>query len=118
MESESSGMIALLLFLFAQSDGPRTFHPVALKDIPTTKWTHVETCGTVALVKHEADGDWHIRLEDAAKHFIVAEIIPELPLKQPVKGQQIHVRGISREDRDHGWFEVHPVLSWTAAACQ
>lgn len=104
-------MIILLLTLaFA-----RTFHPVVLVKVATTAHTHVSTCGTVVYVKHEADGDWHLTLSDGRVQ-LVAEIIPELPLPVPQKGQRIRVTGISREDRQHRWFELHPVLSWQAVA--
>jgi hypothetical protein len=89
-----------------------TFHPVTVAKLPMTRWTHVTVCGRVALLKTEADGDAHLRIEDASKRFIVAEIIPAIPLPRPKLGQQVCVDGISRFDKAHGWFEVHPVLAW------
>lgn len=104
-------VIALLCALMA-ADGPRTFHPVPLAKLAQTKWTHVRVCGTVTLVKHEADGDVHIRLEDGAQ-FIVAEIVPYHPLPAPSIGQRICVEGISRIDKTHGSLaEVHPIEAW------
>lgn len=97
-------MIALLLLAI-------TFHPVTVKQLPTTRWTHVHVCGVVTLVKKEEDGDVHLRLTDGPR-FVVAEIIPALPLPTPRRGQRICVDGISRDDKAHGWSEVHPVLRW------
>jgi hypothetical protein len=91
----------------------RLFHPVPLAEVPTTKWTHVQTQGTVALVKREDDGDIHIRLEDGNGHFIVAEIVPYHPLSAPALHACIVVRGITREDKTHKWSEIHPVEGWT-----
>lgn len=85
----------------------RVYHAVPLQQLGTTKWTHVETCGRATLVKAEADGDLHIRL-DAAGRFIVAEILGRA-LPAPKVGQWVQVRGISRIDKTHGWPEVHPV---------
>jgi hypothetical protein len=87
------------------------FHPVSVKELPTTRWTHVHVCGLVTLVKKEADGDTHIRITDGAR-FVVAEIIPALRQPAPRVGQRICVDGISRDDKAHGWSEIHPVLRW------
>lgn len=91
-----------------------TFHPVTVSQLPTTKHTHVRVCGTVTLVKTEDDGDVHLRLTDGAR-FVVAEIIPAIRLASPTRGQRICVDGISRADKAHGWYEVHPVLGWRPA---
>lgn len=101
-------MTALLLTLAI------TFHPVTVKVLPTTPHTHVEVCGTVTLKKREDDGDWHLRIQTGSA-FIVAEIIPAVPLPPPEKGATVCVSGISREDKAHGWWEVHPVLAWRPA---
>jgi hypothetical protein len=103
-------MVAALLLLLAL-----TFHPVPVKGVQTTRWTHVRVCGRVALSKVEEDGDIHLRIEDGARHFIVAEIIPAVPLPRPALGARICVDGISRRDPGHGWWEVHPVLAWRPA---
>ena len=71
------------------------------------KHTHVKVTAKVTLVKHEQDGDLHIRL--GTKPFIVAECIPKLPCMEPKLGEVITVWGIYRQDYDHKWFEVHPV---------
>ena len=89
----------------------RLYHPVAVKDIPTTKWTHVCTVGTVAMVARERDGDIHIRLVDG-EAFVILETIPGLPLPRPKKGQRIEACGIVREDKGHRWYELHPLERW------
>lgn len=103
-------MIALLtLLLWIQG---RTYHGVSVADLPTTVHTHVAVCGQVTLVKKEEDGDWHLRISNGDA-FVVAEIIPEIPLAVPKKFQYVRVAGISREDKAHKWFEVHPVTAIT-----
>jgi hypothetical protein len=87
------------------------FHPVTVAQLPTTVHTHVHVCGLVTLVKKEADGDTHLKVSDGP-HFIVAEFIPAIPLPTPKVGQRICVDGISREDKLHRWYEVHPGLRW------
>jgi len=94
------------------------FHQVALKDLATTVWTHACTSGVVAFKAREADGDIHIRLTDSAGHYVVAEVIPRLPVPPPKTGQHVQICGITRIDRKHrtkeysnGWPELHPVLS-------
>lgn len=94
----------------ADAEG-RTYHKVTVAKLPTTQWTHVEVCGLVTLVKKEADGDLHVRIDDGGV-FLVAETVPYHPLPAPRSGQRICVRGISREDKTHHWYEVHPVESW------
>jgi hypothetical protein len=74
--------------------------------------THVAVSGRVAYVVSEADGDVHIKLVSASGRFIVAECIPALPCARPKSGQTITVYGISRQDSEHGWWEVHPVERW------
>lgn len=106
-------MIAVLLLLLAvlPPTEDRQFHKVPLAQLAKTHWSHVEVCGLVTLSKKEADGDIHVRLSEGSA-FVVAEIVPYHRLPQPKKGQRICVDGISRQDRDHGWFEVHPVEAW------
>jgi hypothetical protein len=95
----------------------RPYHRETVASLRASTHTHVQVAGTVTLVKREADGDWHIRVSDDAGRFIVAEIIPALPMTPPTKGQRVVVFGIRREDneRGHGWMEVHPVERWTPA---
>lgn len=98
-------MIALLLFLLADA---RIYHGVSIAGLKNTTWTHVSVCGQVTLVKHEEDGDWHLRLNQGSA-FIVAEIVPAIPLPVPRVAQFVRVAGISREDKAHRWWEVNPV---------
>lgn len=86
----------------------RIYHGVSIAQLKETPWTHVSVCGQVTLAKHEADGDAHLRLSDG-RAFIVAEIVPYHRLPIPKVGQWVRVAGISREDKTHHWFEVHPV---------
>lgn len=78
--------------------------------------TRVEVNGYVTYVAHERDGDIHIRLCDQLDrrgmdkaHCVVAEIMPEIPLESPKVGWKITVRGITRFDGEHKFWEVHPV---------
>jgi hypothetical protein len=93
------------------------YHTVALKDLATTVHSHACVVGTVAFKAREADGDLHIRLTDDAGYFIVAEVIPRIPIVAPKTGQRVEICGITRIDRFHrtkeypdGWPELHPVL--------
>src|ERR1700758_4352970 len=101
--------LALRLILFALVSRP--YFPVSISDLAAGKnfHTHIQVTGKVTLVKHEADGDIHIKLEDGQGHFIVAECIPKLPCIPPKVGQIVIVEGISRYDGEHKWREVHPV---------
>lgn len=93
----------------------------------------VELTGKVLYKASESDGDEHVVLVDpsvpntittlaaiaaAELEFVVCEIIPELPMPNglPVLHSTITVRGIARWDIEHGWPEVHPVLSWQPAS--
>lgn len=104
-------MIALLLTWALSLDV--IWHRVTLKQMQDTSWTHVCTTGPVVYVRGMADGDIHVTLDDGA-HKVIAEIIPQLPLDKPRKGQRIEVCGIYRWDKRHAWAEVHPVISWQA----
>lgn len=101
--------------IVGMSGEDRTFHRVPLERVKDSRWTHIESCGVVTLVKHEADGDAHIRL-DAGGAFLVVEIVPYHHLPLPKVKQTIVARGISRLDRTHGWYELHPLESWKAVA--
>lgn len=101
-------ILLLALLALAQDDG---MHHVSLAAVATTTWTHVCTAGPVVYVRKQADGDMHITLDDGHAK-VVAEIIPQIPLPAPKKGQRIEVCGISRYDKHHGWPELHPVTSW------
>jgi hypothetical protein len=90
----------------------RQYHPVSLGQLATNANapTHVETTGTVTLVKLEDDGDRHLRISDHGA-FIVAECVPYFPspCANIRRGQRIRVRGISRYDSAHRWHEINPV---------
>lgn len=102
-------VLALALFQTMMSQ-VRTYHPVTVTKLAAglVKDTHVELTGCVALIKYEADGDTHIRVTEGAK-FIVAECLPTLPCATPKLKDKVRVRGISRFDGHHRWYEVHPV---------
>lgn len=84
--------------------------------------THLCARGTVRYVHSEKDGDVHVRLCASAaddtgrmvESCVVLEIIPQLPLPRPRIDDRIDACGISRWDGwpGHGWFELHPLLSW------
>lgn len=77
-----------------------------------SKRTHVAVRGRVALVQREDDGDLHLRLAPlgGGAAFVVAECVPLLPCAfRPKPGDVVTASGISRYDREHGWWEVHPV---------
>jgi hypothetical protein len=59
------------------------------------------------------DGDWHVTLAEGETK-VVLEIIPQIPLPPPKKGQRIEACGITRWDKRHKWPELHPVIRWTA----
>jgi hypothetical protein len=94
----------------------RTYWPVALDSAAIGhfhKHTHVAVRGRVGYVASETDGDTHIQLVSAKGAFIIAECTPKEPCTKPIAGRTIEVRGISRQDSEHGWWEVHPVESWS-----
>lgn len=106
----------LLVVLLMQ----RTFWPVPLDSLAIghTTHTHVAVTGKVSYVRHESDGDTHIKLVSPSGRFIIAECIPALPCALPKAGSVITVRGISRQDSEHLWWECHPVESWAYAPNQ
>lgn len=127
------GLVALAIAAAAparEHGSHRTFQPEALAwvaDEPATSPevpTHLRIEGRVAMVRHEADGDVHIRLEWNGR-AVICECIPELPCRLPALGQRIAIWGIHRFDaapghdepgsaaeKHRGWHEVHPVLGW------
>jgi len=109
-------MCSLLIFvLIFQVTLDRPYHPSIIDDFAKSRFTHVETVGRIILVKNEADGDIHFRIADEHGHFVVCEIVPFHPLDKPQFGDLVRVRGIRRYDdtSGHGWWEIHPVESWT-----
>lgn len=84
--------------------------PLPLLARGLAKHTHVQVRGRVMRSYLEADGDRHIWLRDSVQaDSLVAECIPKLPCVAPSLGQMVTVRGISRFDPEHRWWEVHPV---------
>jgi hypothetical protein len=108
----------LLLPLAARAEEERAFHPVPVDQLAAGTihtHTHVETSGRVEYRRSEEDGDVHLRICGPAGGCVVAECIPEIPsirdaCKRFRKGSQVTVRGISRYDGKHRWWEIHPVL--------
>lgn len=82
------------------------------------KHTHVEVRGYVVYVRRQEDGDVHIKmvtdLENRTR-FIIAECIPRMPCLRPRAGEDIILRGITRKDPEHGWWEIHPVEHWESS---
>lgn len=89
--------------------------------------------GKVIYKASQTDGDMHIILSDpsvpntittltaltqAGYDFVVCEIIPEIPMSNgvPVLHSVITANGIARWDFEHGWPELHPLLSWTLSS--
>lgn len=109
-------LLALMLAGATLSAEDRVYHVISVAKVPQTKWTHAEVTGRVTLVKHEADGDIHIRLTalDGSGKFIVLEIIPGYAAlwTAPKVGDTIVARGIVRQDKVHRWYELHPLESW------
>lgn len=101
--------VALALFLAAGHAAHRRYWEVPASKVATTIHTHVCTRGILAQRVSEADGDIHLRLQDAGA-FVIAEVIPEIPVALPPVGAWVEVCGIARYDRDHRWPELHPVL--------
>lgn len=88
-------------------------------------WPRVELTGYVINHAVEDDGDHHFNIADVdygsiernsvIEDYVVCEIIPEIAVPDPPLHAKITVRGIPRWDIEHGWPEIHPVLSWTLA---
>lgn len=87
-----------------------------------TKWTHVEVTGFVVNVRNQDDGDIHVTISDGStascgkKDYafgicIVGEIRPndQGRIVRPKKGQTVSIKGISRFDKGHGFWEIHPI---------
>jgi hypothetical protein len=83
-----------------------------------TPHTHVEARGQVVYTKAEDDGDLHIKLANPwnlTGAFVICECTLKEPCARPRTGSDIIVRGISRRDPEHGWWEIHPVEGWRYA---
>jgi len=80
--------------------------------------------GTVASVRVEADGDYHVNIRPDAGYQeslnqrnvtvqhggLVVEVIPadQALVAPPRTGEHVQVTGAFVLDRDHGWLEIHP----------
>lgn len=100
-------MIALFLLLLSG----RTYFPVTIPHVSTVH-PYESVCGQVTYVKHETDGDWHLKISDG-KAFVVGEIMEEIPLPVPKVGQWIRASGVTRYDDLHKWPELHPLTAIT-----
>ena len=89
--------------------GRRRYWPMTIAQVARALHTHGCVTGTVTERVTEADGDVHVRLEDG-KSFLIAEIIPEIPVAAPAAGVRAEVCGITRYDGEHKWPELHPVF--------
>ena len=91
----------------------RPYTTVTVRDLAITSHTHICVSGLVTAKHREADGDLHIRLEEAGK-FVIVEEIPRLSPTgpRPIVGKRATACGISRFDKKHGWAEIHPVEMW------
>lgn len=104
----STLVLILALALAVQADDDMRVLTVA--QVATTVYSHACVDGTVTQRRREHDGDWHLRVE-AGGAFLVAEIIPQIPLSAPKKGTRVRVCGVTRYDKLHRWPELHPVLT-------
>ena len=71
--------------------------------------------GKVAYITKVDDGDYHINVQDEKGDILVAEVIPEYPIKLPPVGAIIKIWGIARFDLAHRWWELHPVIGYQLA---
>lgn len=96
------------------------YHPSRLHVIDPLK----TVSGTVEIVRHESDKDYHINLKLVSQYSglindknaqyehgdLVVEVIPmdqhDVPI--PTVGEHITVTGAYVKDADHGWMEIHP----------
>jgi len=115
--SRNVRVITLVLLLAAPLWAQETRRTYAIVELAAfaragSVHTHVQVTGWVAATHMERDGDRHIKLvpsPGARTPFLIAECIPQLPCAAPAVGRRLTVQGISRYDREHGWWEVHPV---------
>lgn len=96
------------------------YHPYRLHVVAPLK----TVSGTVEIVRHEPDHDYHINLKLDPQYSnlinskntqyehgdLVVEVIPmdqhDVPI--PTVGEHITVTGAYVNDADHGWMEIHP----------
>jgi hypothetical protein len=94
-------------------DSDSHWEPVKPSDFAALKYTHVETRGVVRAVRREGDGDVHVWICDPASVCVLGECIPQGPrldCDKLKRGESVILRGISRYDRWHKFWEIHPVL--------
>lgn len=93
----------------------RPYHPATVAQLAsgTFPYTHAQITGRVIYTRLEEDGDLHIRLVDtsasAIPDTIVGECLPALMCRRPATGSVVTIRGITRRDPEHRWWEVHPI---------
>jgi len=92
---------------------PGVYRGVPISEVSGGRFdsAHAAVAGDVTQLHRAVDGDIHFRIESGGA-FVVAEIIPELPLPIPEQGQVITAWGIVRHDDDHNWWELHPLIGW------
>ena len=97
------------------------YHPGRLRILDSCR----RAVGTVAVVRHEQDGDLHIDVAlDAGYRSLLdssnlaaqhGDLVVEFMardgghLPEPHAGQRISLRGAWVDDTQHGWNELHPV---------
>jgi hypothetical protein len=111
-----------LLFLLAApafAGGEDSYYDMAFPDLvtaPSGAHVHVHVCvvGFVASKpRREKDGDVHVKLCQGSM-CLTLEIIPEVPIPAPRRGQKIQACGLSYFDGWHQQREIHPLLKWEA----
>jgi len=96
------------------------YHPYRLE----VRYPCMTVSGTVAIVRHEADKDYHINLKLDSQYAslinarnvsgehgdLVVEIIAmeDGHVSVPTVGEHVTVTGPYVLDKDHGWMEIHP----------
>lgn len=102
-----------------RENGEDSYYTMAFPDLVTAPanahiHTHVCVVGEVGSIRHEKDDDYHIKLCQGAagSMCLILEIIPEVPMVRPHKGQRIQACGIVRFDGWHQFWELHPLLTW------
>ncbi|MHB8605632.1 MAG: hypothetical protein ACYDCK_10300 [Thermoplasmatota archaeon] len=72
----------------------------------------------VTFVRHESDGDWHVKLTEG-NDTVVTEITPPYAsdLARPALGDVLAPWGMVLFDATHGWWELHPIQCLDAARC-
>src|SRR5690349_16244207 len=96
-----------ILWLLARFYWPTT---VSVLASGTFRHTHVEVTAVVIRTRVEDDSDRHVWLRDlVTRDSVLGECIPKLPCVLPKAGTKVKMRGISRRDPEHGWYEIHPI---------